>query len=595
MGAELIAVRSIAAAVVAVERGRRDREDGPPVFEELYELASPPQAEAGSAWTLVATVAGLRFVARVSVGHGASDEPLAQGAFFRLEEPVGELLALPLPEQLPPTIVVTVENEDGRHLEPAFRFEATRRLGGNVARAEVSLRQVGARSGGGATEIELLRPRGLVPDGLRLATSSPAFFRRVEVWDEGPGSEPGRLGAATVYRLPAASPLAALEIPIGAAKGDRLRIVVHDGDSPALDDLWFAALVRQPALVFSLPAGPGIATLRFGGGRAFRPVYDLAALPARPGETQSGREAELARRLYDPAELATAELGPVTVDPSFDLSPALAFAQRPAAGVDDRRFSHQRAITALPSEDGLVRLPLELEDLALLREDQGDLRVVDGDDRQWPYLLEPASEARQRPLASNQRPGDGRTSRYEVELPVAKAQFLELSLDSPAPFFDRAFWIEAKVGGETRRIAAGRLRRQPGDPRPAEVSLPPDRLESLTVVVDDGDDAPLELEIAARFAAPELYFAALPGRYRLLLGDPEAPTPRYEIAAVRDVVLAVTAGEATTGPLGPNPSFSAAARLTSGAGPQRLLLWVVLALAVLVLSVWTLKLVQKTP
>ena len=92
---------------------------------------------------------------------------------------------------------------------------------------------------------------------------------------------------------------------------------------------------------------------------------------------------------------------------------------------------------------------------------------------------------------------------------------------------------------------------------------------------------------------PELYFAGPEGSYQLLLGDPETTRPNYELARIRDVILAVASGEVESESLAPNPAFSPGRRLASEKGAQRIFLWTGLVLAVLVLAWITLK-VAKT-
>jgi hypothetical protein len=115
--------------------------------------------------------------------------------------------------------------------------------------------------------------------------------------------------------------------------------------------------------------------------------------------------------------------------------------------------------------------------------------------------------------------------------------------------------------------------------------------------IHDGSDAPLDLaRVEARFPTPEVYVVAPPGRYALLLGYPEASAPAYELARVREVVLAVRSNTVSPGPLEENPDFSSSARLARGGGPQQVLLWAALILAVVVLAVITLRMTrQNTP
>src|SRR5204862_35758 len=91
----------------------------------------------------------------------------------------------------------------------------------------------------------------------RAARAGRAFDRTVEVWDVRPGSSDVLLGRASLFRLEAIAAVGESEMTLGAARGERLRVEIVDGDSAPLDGLAFAAVVRQPSLVFSLATGGG--------------------------------------------------------------------------------------------------------------------------------------------------------------------------------------------------------------------------------------------------------------------------------------------------------------------------------------------------
>jgi hypothetical protein len=168
-------------------------------------------------------------------------------------------------------------------------------------------------------------------------------------------------------------------------------------------------------------------------------------------------------------------------------------------------------------------------------------------------------------------------------------------LDADAPYFDRAFrLIGFTDDGEEREVASGRLRRPIGDPRPVPIDVDTVRLESLELVVEDGDDAPLALRaVEGRVQVPRLYLTAPEGEYDVLLGAPDETRPQYELERVRDVVLAVQASAVDTGNLRHNPDFSRGARLRGRSTGQRALLWAALILAVAVLAFLTLRLARK--
>src|SRR5207253_8567829 len=205
-------------------------------------------------------------------------------------------------------------------------------------------------------------------------------------------------------------------------------------------------------------------------------------------------------------------------------------------------YSERRALAVRPSSEGLSLRRLRVEDVAPARPDLADVRVVDAAARQWPYLLEPDAAREWQPLEIASPLRRERASRYRLGLPVALVRLDQIVLDTDTPFFDRAFRLTATLEDKRERtLAQGRLVQRIGKPRPVSVDFPPARVVALELVVQDGDDAPLEFRAArARLVLPELFLAAPAGDYFLLVGDPKASAPSYELARVRDVVLAVS-------------------------------------------------------
>ena len=389
-------------------------------------------------------------------------------------------------------------------------------------------------------------------------------------------------------------------MPLVAARGDRLRVAIDDGDSPPLTGLAFAAVIRQPSLIFTLPSGPAgevAGVLRFGGGRAHPPHYDLAGLLPPPQGTATGKRAEAAALLYDRAAVRPAHLGASRPNPAYDGAPALAFAMHPGAELDRRVFSHLRSITLTAAAEGLSRLRLEPEDLAVMSDDLSDLRVADDRSRQRPYLIEREAATDLVPLEYEGPERRDATSRYLLKPPVSPLRFDRLLLDTDAGFFDRGFRLEARAGeGEMRVLARGRLTRPIGDPRTVSIEVTPVRVDSLQLVVEDGDDAPLVFRsVRARVLLPEVYLTAPAGRYALLMGAPGQAAPRYELERVRDVVLAVKAAPVEASGLQANRDYSLQARLKGQGLRQTVLMWAALIAAVVVLAALTLRLARREP
>ncbi len=603
--------------VLDLRRDETRPEDGPARFRETYRIQSPLRApdlgqdpSAELAWELVFEGLPSRFVRDVRVAARSVDGEVEilvdRTSIFRLDAETSRTrIALPaMAAGETEMLDVTIEGAEGGFLEPRLRLEAVRRLE-PLSRIAIALEEIERTTRDGRTIIDLARPSGVVPRLLRLETSTGAFDRRIEVFDDRAGRDPRRVASGRVFRLAGTPDGERVEIPMsgGGARGAVLRVSLQDHDSPPLDDLRFTAVVRQPVIVFELPEQDGMAraTLRFGGGRAFRPRYDLSTLSIEPGGARSGAEAAIALRLHDAARIPLARLGPVAANPEFDTRPALAFAMHPGAALDVRVFEYRRALTVAPSEEGLSRLELGPEDTARARVDLSDVRILDGRGRQWPYLVQ--RDARRGSVALALEPDDAprKQSRWLLRPPVSPLRMERIELHSTAPYFDRAYRLYAlDEDGDEHLVRNGRLRKDARRPRPSVIRIPAERSHGFALEIEDGDDAPLVLVSArARVPLPVLYLAADAGAYTLLIGHPELAAPAYELERVRDLVLAVGHREIETAALEANPEFSTSARLRFEGGVRGWihtgLVWAVLLVAVAGLAAMTLRAARPAP
>jgi hypothetical protein len=583
--------------VLNATRSQQALDDRVTVYRESFELQLPPPPAEVQIWELVLSIVQPEFVSRLEVKaidrNGMRSSVISESA-FRLPRADAEKVRFTFAAPGVESLEVFLETENTGYLQPRFAVVSSRLLPTTpFSGFALEIREI--RTLGGTTEIILDRPRGLMPRRLMISTSTDTFHRRVTVWDEGPGARPDALGVATILQVAAIAPVAVLEVPMQAPRGDRLRLVVENQDSPPLDDLSVSALMPRPVLVFSMPEASLEAKLYFGGGRARRPRYDLAALDPHGRLPVLGEGARLALAVLDPDQAQIVTLGPTERNPEYDASPALAFAMHPGAAIDTRQYSHRRRVEMLPSSEGLSRIRLEPSDLAVLREDLADLRLVDDRGRQWAYLRQYRARSMFSTLKIAGHTSKDRVSTYEIEIPEGSLAINRLEIQTEAPFFDRDFTLRGRLDGDSeRQLASGRLIRRAGDPRPSTLTVEPMRVVGLELEVHDGDDAPLDiLHIEARSLVPDVYATATAGSYDLLLGYPDAEAPVYELERVRSTILAVPAGEAALGELGSNPEFSAASRISGSSSAQRILLWAVLGLAVIVLILITLRAAQQ--
>lgn len=585
-------VERMEARVLDLRRGEEVREGRPNLRREAYQIAGP--AREGS-WDLVFESARPAFVAEVEVRTAGERRT---GTLFRVETPRRtEKLRVPIGEIPGERLEVVIRHEQPFWIEPSMRFEAasTAEFGGS---ATIPLAILSETSGNGRTTVEVARPRGIVPEALRIETRTPTFDRAVKVQDAGPGRDPSALASDRVFRISADRAVEELELPLRPARGDRLRIVIDDGSSPPLEDAKFVAVFSRPTLVASLTAGKAgapAAVLRFGGSKASAPRYDLEGLRVPPGREVYGRRAEALVRLYDAEAIVPARLGPVRSNPAYDPSPALAFASRAGAPLDTRLWETRRPLEIGASPDGLARVRLTPEDLARLRPDLADLRIADDVGRQRPYLVDLDAGAAEVRFAIESTETKGRETTYALRPAASPVRLDRLSIESDEAFFDRPFELTGETHEEkTIVLAKGRLSRPAGDPTPVSIDLDDASVRSLELQLENGDDAPLVLRAVRGTApVPDVFVAAPPGKYWMLLGSVDARPPSYEIERAREVVLALGAAEGATGAFEENPAYRASARFTRGEGKEQALLWGAILAAVVVLAFLTLRLARR--
>jgi hypothetical protein len=306
----------------------------------------------------------------------------------------------------------------------------------------------------------------------------------------------------------------------------------------------------------------------------------------------------VAQRLWDADKLATATLGPIRPNPLYDAAPALAFAMRAGAPIETERLEWRRPIVVPEAPNGLSRLVLEAGDLARAQPDLSDVRIVDGDGRQWPFLIDTGLPPMRIGLFTEPLPAENGASRWKLHPQDGPLEVVRIELGIDAPFFDRPFrLLTTDANGRDRVLAQGRLRRDAQRPAAAQIALPPGtRVDEMVLAVDDGNDAPLTLQRAwADVKTAALLVAAPAGQYALLLGDPAASAPRYELASVRELIGVMTSSPIKSQPIVKNPAFSQTARVAAGDLPKQTIVWTVLVLAVVVLGVLTLRATRKSP
>jgi hypothetical protein len=584
--------------VVDASRSRIDLPGSDDLLLESYLLELPRGLQSGDTagpWDLVVDAGAGDHLRQVSVEavDAAADlraegDALLRGSIFRMSGSGAWNDRLSLPGWPGQRLRVRLSGQGTRFLEPRISLESSWPLRSREP-DWIELEVASARQSGSTTILELVRPPGVRPDRLEFGAREPAFHRRVTVVDVQPGKSDRQLGRGVIYQLPGSldhPPLSRHELRVQPARGERLRVTIENGDSAPLREITIRAGQRRPYLIFphqgEAPHGKPIATLFFGGGRVEAPRFDVAALLARlPVTVVADR--------FPPARLGTP-----SDNPAFSIEPILTYAHRPGASLDSTAFRWCRALSASPSPDGLNRLDLRAEDLALLQDDLRDLRIVDGQSRQWAFLIDRSARTERVAGSAERVASEDGVSCYRLRFPFQGLPLRTLLLDADAAFFDRHYELlrrEERFGEPDRlqTLSQGRLARRNGQ-GVVRLALPATRASGLELRIHDGDDAPLVFHtVEALVPGAEIFFPAPAGEYRLLLGGDEVAPPRYELERIREVVLAVDAAPVAVRGLEQNRSY----REGVGAGGRRFAFWAAILIAVAVLTYLTLRLARS--
>ncbi|MBI3932168.1 MAG: DUF3999 family protein [Acidobacteria bacterium] len=476
---------------------------------------------------------------------------------------------------------------------------ATRRAEGEEWTRPVTLTSLGRKASASRYRLDL--PATFPLEILRLEADDAAFARRVrvlEVRERGGRVDERPLAEGLLYRVQlrdAALSGECLTLAFATrAEAGEIVLEVEDGDSPPLRRLRLSLAGAAVRLLFA--GGPGPHALYYGNEVTRAPLYDLG--PVRGRLAASG-------------DLAAASAGPEAENPRYRKAAPLPFAPPRGAPVEVHRWRSVRTL-ALGGREDLYAVTLAAGDLATLRPDLGDLRIVDEADRQVPYVLETGAAEAREPLTFERasrplRTGERSVSRYRLLLrDPASGKPLTLPLasveiDVQEAFFDRPARVLVDAPGRRgeRSLFSGRLSRRvearasvPAPP--LVVALDGSRLSELVLEVDEGDNAPLTLTAArAVVRVPRVTLKTGPGAYRLLLGNREARAPRYDLASLRQEVLSYSALAAAAAPAEANPAFRRFAGDYFSDAPPTLLLWGTLLAAVVALLLLTARVIRQ--
>lgn len=405
----------------------------------------------------------------------------------------------------------------------------------------------------GRSRFRIRLPAGRLPVAALELGVGAGHVMREAVLSEGrlSGSEvvPVIIGRATLKRVEQGSLAAtALRIPVANLTEAEVDLDVEDGNSPPLDLRGVTAVFADLPWIYFESDGSALVA-RYGEPTLAAPRYDIEAV--RPTLRIDGvPDASWGEpRTLVPVESASTVSSPVPTT---------------GASVDRSQFAYIRDIPPPPA-NGLVALRL---DAAALAHSAGaasrfaDLRVLDDDGRQVPYLVERSVEPQSieltlepvSDLPASLGPSGGSRSVYRVRFPFEKLPTPRLVLTTPARVFDRSVslvverpatvqrrdaWVETLVSGRwthaSQDVAAPAL----------TLSLPEMPPRDLLLVIEEGDNAALPVA-QARLLLPAYrlrFFYDGRSPLRLAYGRPDLEAPRYDLSLLAPQLLGVAAME----------------------------------------------------
>lgn len=353
---------------------------------------------------------------------------------------------------------------------------------------------------------------------------------------QGAGLAPRLLGEAGLRRAQRNDVSATdLRIPLDAPEGSELDLRVLDGNNPPLVLAGVQAeLAPQPWIYFET-AGPGPVTALCGDRGLAPPHYDLEALRDR----------------LDPAGGAAARWGPASPVPpgSADLA---RLDPGPGPVLEPTGFRFRRPVPQGPP--GLAALVLDPHVLAHSPR-LADLRLLDRERRQIPYLLEQRDAPLGLDLALGPARVPGPASSYSLVLPQAGLPPARLVLETSARVFSRRVLVREDTATGALELAAGTWTHQdPETPaQPLELLLPPLAGARLVLEVAEGDNQPLPLK-AARLLLPgwRIRYFQPAGPVDLCYGQ-DLPAPQYDLALLAGRLLEAPAREVSLGAAAADP------------------------------------------
>jgi hypothetical protein len=467
-------------------------------------------------------------------------ELVAEGSLFDLPEDGLKLLEMEIPEGDYRYLRVTWDDRSSARL-PMLRG-AFVQIVGKGAMPPLAALNVQARPSEPGTSRFLIQLPGphlpIVALRLQIGGQGP-LLREARVLEgrlQNGGLAPRELGAYQLRRMERAGIAAAdLRIPIDAPEGSELELRVDDGNNPPLDLKGVQAeLAPQPWIYFESDGKPVHAF--YGDAKLEAPRYDLAALQDQ----------------LKPDQAARAQWGPVSAPPATAQEQAI-HDPGPGANLDPSGFKARRTIP--DAAPGLAALVLDAHVLSASR-GLRDLRILDHENHQIPYLLEERDGPYRVPLTVPTRQAKGRTSEYALDLTEPGLRHGRLVLETQSRVFSRAVQLMEEGPGGTKRILAEALwshDKPESDAPPLVLSFSGAEGRRVVLTLDEGDNQPLPVSRATLLLPGWRLRFFHPGQGLTLVYDRDIEGPQYDLALLADRLRAAPAKELELAAAGTTP------------------------------------------
>ena len=368
--------------------------------------------------------------------------------------------------------------------------------------------------------------------------------------------------------------------------GRELIVLIDNGDSPPLVINAVRGSRRVTNLLFFAREADRYQLLS-GNSQCAAARYDLS---------------ELDEQLKN-AEAIECRAGPLIANTDYELPDNLAGLPLTGAKIDFAGWKFRKPIQL--SKPGAQQIELDPDILVRAAPDQRDLRIV-VEDRQLPFLLERPSISRSLPLASTsandlKKP---RLSRWSLKLPQAGIPITRITCAADSALFQREMrlWEEATDDrGDTfpRELGHATWKRVPGETTrefAIHLSVAP-KSDLLFLETDSGDNPAIKLrDFRGHYPVSRIVFKTASDSAQpiwIYYGNPDAASPRYDVALIADQLFRAERAPATLGRQ-ENMDSKTERVIQTLSGSTLYVFWGVLGVVVAVLLLLISRLLPKT-